>query len=222
MSLIQCHYDYGCCIRYKGLNKVLKPKLQTTQNKLTRFVLDLESRAQLSKEHFNLLNWLPVNSRVDHLTLCHVVFKMKNGLSPQYMREHFFPQDGVHTYNTRLSSKGAFVIPKVKVTWSKSFCYNWCLLWNSSPHIFSEISQISQFFYQLWFICLHSTHLLTILTHNSVYLSVTCNTIQSIVISTEYFYISFTYIIFTSLCHATTQRTITEISVYPFICHPWC
>jgi len=44
----------------------------TTQNKLIRLVLDLESRAQISKEHFELLNRLPVNSRVDHLTLCHV------------------------------------------------------------------------------------------------------------------------------------------------------
>ena len=60
-----------------------------------------------------------MNSRVDHLTLCHVVvFKMKNDLSPQYMREHFIPQDGVHTYNTRLSSKGAFVFSKGKITWS--------------------------------------------------------------------------------------------------------
>ena len=39
---------------------------------------------------------------------------MKNGLSPQYMREHFIPQDGVHIYNTRFNSKGAFVIQKVK------------------------------------------------------------------------------------------------------------
>jgi len=73
MSLIQCHYDYVFCIWYKGLNKVLKTKLQTTQNELIRLVLDLESTAHLSKEHFELLNWLPVNSRVDHLTLCHVV-----------------------------------------------------------------------------------------------------------------------------------------------------
>jgi len=47
---------------------------------LLRLVLDLESRAHISKEQIELLNWLPVNSRVDHLTLCHV-FKMKNGLS---------------------------------------------------------------------------------------------------------------------------------------------
>jgi len=57
-------------------------------------------------------------------------FKMKNGLSPQYMRAHFIPQDGVHTYNTRLSSKVTFVIPKVKSHGLKSFCYNGCSLWN--------------------------------------------------------------------------------------------
>jgi len=49
MSLIQCHYDYVCCIWYKGLNT----KLQTIQNKLIRFVLDLESRAHISKEPLN-------------------------------------------------------------------------------------------------------------------------------------------------------------------------
>ena len=65
---------------------------------------------------------------------------MKNGISPQYMREHFIPQDGVHTYNTRLSSKGAFVIPKVKSHGHKSLCYNGCSLWNSLPHAFRHIS----------------------------------------------------------------------------------
>ena len=57
MSLIQWH-DYACCIWYKGFNKVLKTKLQTTQNKLIRFVSDLEStsKAHISKEHFELLN----------------------------------------------------------------------------------------------------------------------------------------------------------------------
>jgi len=30
-----------------------------------------------------------------------------------FLLNTFIPQNGVHTYNTRLSSKGAFVIPKV-------------------------------------------------------------------------------------------------------------
>jgi len=101
-----------------------KNKLQTTKNKLILFVLDLESRAHISKEHVELLNRLPVNSRVDYLTLCHV-FKMKHGRSPQYIREHFIPQDCVHSYYTRISNKGAFAIPKVKSHGLKSF-YNGC------------------------------------------------------------------------------------------------
>ena len=40
---------------------------------------------------------------------------MKNGLSPQYMSEHFIHQECVHTYYT---NKGAFVITKVKNTLS--------------------------------------------------------------------------------------------------------
>ena len=50
MSLIQCHYNYACCIWYRDFNKVLKTKLQNTQNELIRSVLDLESRAHISKE----------------------------------------------------------------------------------------------------------------------------------------------------------------------------
>jgi len=57
MSLIQCLCDYTCCIWYKGLNNVLNTKLQIIHNKLILFVLDLESRAHISKEHFELLNW---------------------------------------------------------------------------------------------------------------------------------------------------------------------
>ena len=70
---------------------------------------------------------------------------MKNGLSPQYMREPFLPQDGVHTSNNRLSSKGAFVIPKIKSHGLRSLCYNGCSLWISLPHAFSEISNIFHF-----------------------------------------------------------------------------
>ena len=145
MSFIQCHYDYASCIWYYGLNKCLKNKLQTSQNKLIRFVLNLSSRVHIEKEHFKQLkNMLPVHSRVEQLTLCHV-FKTKNSLSPQYMREHFISLDNVHSYNTRQSCKGAFVVPKVKSFGQKSFCYNGCKLWNSLPSHFNEITKLSHF-----------------------------------------------------------------------------
>ena len=70
------------------------------------------------------------------------MFLNEEWFSPQYMREQVIPQDGVHTYSTRHSSKGTFVIPKVKSHGLKSFCYNRCSLWNSLPH---EISNMSHF-----------------------------------------------------------------------------
>lgn len=100
MSLIQCHYDYACSIWYHGLTKMLRNKLQTTQNKLMRFVLGLDARCHIGPEHFRSLNWLPVNNRVDQIVLGHV-FKVKHGLAPDYLGEHFVPQDTVHSYRTR-------------------------------------------------------------------------------------------------------------------------
>ena len=78
--------------------------------KQNTIVLDLKSKAHISKEHFESLNWLLVNSRVDYLTLCHV-FKMKNSLFSQYTRQHFISQNGVHTYNTKRTIKCQFIIP---------------------------------------------------------------------------------------------------------------
>ena len=144
MCLIQCHFDYACCVWYYSINNVLKNKLQTTQNKLIRFILDLDSRVHISPEHFKLLNWLPVHSRVEHLTLCHV-FKIRNNLSPLYMSDHFISQDTVHSYGTRLNSKGAFVIPRVKSFGSRSFCFNGCKFWNSLPVNFNNIKSLGSF-----------------------------------------------------------------------------
>ena len=65
MSLIQCHFDYACSFWYLGLSKVLKNKLHVTQNKIIRFVLNMDSRAHLGSEVFKSLGWLPVSKRVD-------------------------------------------------------------------------------------------------------------------------------------------------------------
>jgi len=46
--------------------KLKKNKLQTTQNKMIRFVLNLDAKTSIRKEHFNHLSWLPVEKRVHH------------------------------------------------------------------------------------------------------------------------------------------------------------
>jgi len=144
MSLVQCHMDYACSVWYNGLSQSLKNKLQTTQNKMIRFVLNLDARTSIRKDHFNHLSWLPVEKRVHHLMLCHV-FKVRNNLAPSYMGELFVSQDTVHSYNTRLSDKGGYGLPKVKGCGSKSFCFLASKLWNSLPSFLTTIKHLNNF-----------------------------------------------------------------------------
>ena len=61
MSLIQCHFDCACSFWYPRISKVLKNKLQVTQNKIIRFVLNMDSRAHVRSEVFKSLGWLLVS-----------------------------------------------------------------------------------------------------------------------------------------------------------------
>ena len=128
MSLIQCHFDYACSFWYTGLSKVLKNKLQVTQNKIIRVVLNMDSRAHVGSEVFKSLGWLLVSKRVDQIILNHV-FKVKSGQSPNYMVKHFISASSIHSYGTRFREICCFSIPKVRSFRKKFFEYNGCVLW---------------------------------------------------------------------------------------------
>ena len=46
-ALVQCHFDYACTSWYSSIPKVLKTKLQTSQNKMIRLILRLHPRTHL-------------------------------------------------------------------------------------------------------------------------------------------------------------------------------
>jgi hypothetical protein len=114
------------------------------QNKCIRFVLNLDPRTHLDVTHFNRLNWLPVQKRVDSITLSHV-FKIKHNIAPEYLNEHFIPADSVHSYSTRFRETGCYSIPKVKGFGMKSFSYNGCKLWNTLPTSVKNINKLADF-----------------------------------------------------------------------------
>ncbi|MCU7801520.1 MAG: reverse transcriptase family protein [gamma proteobacterium symbiont of Lucinoma myriamae] len=143
-SLIQCHFDYACSFWYPGLSKMLKNRLQITQNKIIRFVLKMDPRSHIGSHEFISLGWLPVARRVDQIILNHV-FKIKSGTTPDYMTEHFVPASSVHSYGTRFRENGCFSIPKVKGFGKKSFGYNGCILWNKLPNDIKEIQGFNNF-----------------------------------------------------------------------------
>jgi hypothetical protein len=142
--LIQCHFDYACCFWFHSITKKCKDRLQIIQNKCIRFVLNLDPRTHLDVTHFNRLNWLPVQKRVESITLSNV-YKVKHNIAPEYLKEHFIPADSVHSYNTRFSENGCFSIPKVKGFGMKTFSYNGCKLWNNLPTSVKNINKLADF-----------------------------------------------------------------------------
>ena len=55
-SLIQCHFDYGCTFWCSAFSRKLKSKLQTTQNKLIRFVIGKHNRSHVGTTEFKEIN----------------------------------------------------------------------------------------------------------------------------------------------------------------------
>ena len=103
-----------------------------TQNKIIRFVLDMDSRVHVGSEVFKSLGWLPVSKRVGQIILNHVL-RVKSGLSPDYMVDHFIQASSIHSYGTRFRETGCFSSPTVKTFGKKSFGYNGNVLWNELP-----------------------------------------------------------------------------------------
>ena len=63
-ALIQCHFDYSCSSWYSGINKDLKQRLQIMQNKMIRYIYNLNSWSHLVCSEFDNLNMLNVCDRV--------------------------------------------------------------------------------------------------------------------------------------------------------------
>ena len=141
MSLIQSHFDYAGSFWYPGLTQFLRNRLQTTQNKIIRFVFKMGPRSHIGQDVYKAVGWLPVSKRVDQIILNHV-FKIKSGTSPDYMTEQFTPASSVHSYSTRFRENGCFTLPKVKSFGKKSFAYRGCMVWNDLPN---NIQQIQDF-----------------------------------------------------------------------------
>ena len=86
--LIQSHFDYACSAWYPNLTKKLKNKLQVTQNKCIRFCLKLQCRERTLYEHFEKLNWLPINQRLKQCVIS-TAFQFVQFKCPAYMNKVF-------------------------------------------------------------------------------------------------------------------------------------
>lgn len=128
-ALIQCHFDYASSCWYSGLTKHLKSKIQISQNKVIRYLLNLTPRTHIGANEFRKVNMIPVEIRVNQLKLNHM-FKIINNQAPNYLQISMLRDQ--HNLNTRFSQH-AVMVPHVKHSGAASFVYTASTLWNSLP-----------------------------------------------------------------------------------------
>ena len=85
---------------YSGLSVGLTGRLDVIQRKCARFALEAGPRSHIGGTEFGVLKWLPFPKRVLYFTLVHT-YKIRNGLSPDYLAANFTRVNSVHLYNTR-------------------------------------------------------------------------------------------------------------------------
>ena len=143
-ALLQPIFDYGLQIFHASANQKLKTKLQTSQNKALRFVLNLQPRDHLTAFHFNTLKWLTIEERCNFLTLS-LVHKCISGHAPSYLNVFSPP---THRHNTRHSQQG-LTLPKSQSVGQKRFKYIGAKQWNNLPREVRETRSLSGFKYRL-------------------------------------------------------------------------
>ena len=70
--------------------KILKKKVQITQNKCIRFCLNMENRDHIGVDEFRKINWLPTKKRFEQCLLVNI-YKFFNKIAPVYYDEMYYP-----------------------------------------------------------------------------------------------------------------------------------
>ena len=78
MVLAGNYFDFSSSAWFSGLNKILKYKLQVTQNKVARFILNLQPRTSINCSVLSKINMLKVEDSAKQLRLNYVLIFIMN------------------------------------------------------------------------------------------------------------------------------------------------
>ena len=106
-------------------------KLQVLQNKCIRFCLQLVNREHIGTEHFDKVNWLPIDQRFKQC-LSTIVFKLLSEMCPQYMNQIYKATNHNNTV-TRNSPLKLFQPLRAKALSQKYLSYIGPFIWNDLP-----------------------------------------------------------------------------------------
>ena len=135
-ALIQSQFDYSCSSWYSGLSKKLKGRMQTMQNKIVRYMLNVPPRHHIGFEEFKSVGVLPVHFRVEQLKLGHM-YNIVNGSAPDYMNFNICNVSNHHNHGTR-GSVNSCTVPRVGASGSTSFFYTGIGIWNSLSDVIKQ------------------------------------------------------------------------------------
>ena len=140
-TLIQCHFDYAISAWFMGLSKCLRKKLQISQNKLVRFVLDLGPRAHVGQCELDRIGYLNTEDRAKQLMLNHM-FNVYRQVAPNYLCKNFRLIS--HQYSTRYAQCN-FAVPRPRGIDKYNFSYQGVLAWNDLPISIKSVNSKSMF-----------------------------------------------------------------------------
>ena len=115
-------------------------KLQICQNKVVRFILNMEPRTSITQEILDKVKMLKVPDRVSQLRLNHV-FNIANDLAQKNLSQNFTFNQG----RTRSATNRNFIIQSRSKCSNNSFVYSAIKDWNILPANIKECTSKSSF-----------------------------------------------------------------------------
>ena len=114
------------------------------QNKITRFILDLDSRAHIGNRQFEKAGYLSVANRVKQLKLGHV-HKIRYKTCPYYMNVNFQMLNEIEGRTVTRATAHNFFVPRVFNQGTKTFFYTSIRDWNDLPNQIKCVENTKEF-----------------------------------------------------------------------------
>ena len=114
------------------------------QNKITRFILALDSRAHIGNQELEKAGYLSVPDRVKQLNLGHV-FKIRHKTCPYYMNANFQMLNEIEGRAVTRATEHNFFVPRVHSQGTNTFFYSSIKSWNDLPNELKCIEHEKEF-----------------------------------------------------------------------------
>lgn len=140
-TLVLPHLVFSSSILYLA-NKNELNRLQKLQNRCMRMILAAKRDTPI-KNMQRELKWLSVEKFLQYQVLT-LVYKIKNGLTPNYLTEKLVTNETVHTYPTR-NKHNFYITTKNRTSSEKAIFHKGLIVFNSLPGHIKNIPKLNSF-----------------------------------------------------------------------------